>query len=359
MPVRLTIGDLLRVLAITPRSQNVLLVGRHGIGKSEILTTFFQSHGLRVVPLFLGQMADPGDLLGLPQRNMATGHTEFLPPTFWPDDATPMALFLDELNRARPEILQAVHELALNRTLAGRRLPEESTVLAAVNAGDDYQVTDLDPALVARFNVYELAPEVDEWLSWAIARPLDDRLTSFIVQSPGQLDGTGARTHSDLDRTPDRRAWVRVASIIKGISEIDDVVTKAIAGIVGVEAAVAFAKHCNSKGRLSIERLLTRFDSDVERALDRHAVPELVAVNREILQWLEQNAPKLVSKKRASTIAHVEKYIDYLKRAERTEAIADLVNQFDKLHFARASAMLLESTTMLDTLERYIGAVKL
>ena len=69
-----------------------------------------------------------------------------------------IVLFLDELNRARPEILQAVYDLALNRTLAGKRLPAGSIVIAAVNEGEEYQLTDLDPALVSRFNLYEFAP---------------------------------------------------------------------------------------------------------------------------------------------------------------------------------------------------------
>ena len=52
-------------------------------------------------------------------------------------DTRPIVLFLDELNRARPEILQSVHDLALNRTLAGKRLPEGSIVVSAVNAAGE------------------------------------------------------------------------------------------------------------------------------------------------------------------------------------------------------------------------------
>src|SRR5262245_24450137 len=149
MPIRINARELLEILDNTPGTQNVLLVGRHGIGKSEILTAYYTRRGLKVVALFLGQMSDPGDLIGLPARDDAAGHTAFMPPYWWPLDGRPVALFLDELNRARPEILQAVHDLALNRTLAGRRLPEGSFVLSAVNAGEEYQVNDLDPALAS------------------------------------------------------------------------------------------------------------------------------------------------------------------------------------------------------------------
>jgi MoxR-like ATPase len=43
-----------------------MLTGKHGIGKSQILKQFFEERGQKVVILFLGQMSDPGDLIGLP-----------------------------------------------------------------------------------------------------------------------------------------------------------------------------------------------------------------------------------------------------------------------------------------------------
>ena len=132
--IRVNTTELLQLLEMTPSSHNIMLVGRHGIGKSEILTEFFKSKGMSVVALFLGQMADPGDLIGIPNKNEQTGKTEFMPPYWFPLDGKPIVLFLDELNRARPEILQTIMDLALNRTLAGRRLPEGSRIISAANS---------------------------------------------------------------------------------------------------------------------------------------------------------------------------------------------------------------------------------
>jgi MoxR-like ATPase len=77
-------------------------------------------------------MSDPGDLIGLMHKDEQTGHSVFLPPYWWPLGQKPIVLFLDELNRARPEILQAVYDLALNRRLAGKSLPPGSRVAAAI-----------------------------------------------------------------------------------------------------------------------------------------------------------------------------------------------------------------------------------
>ena len=67
--IKITASELKQILDLTPPSQNILLAGKHGIGKSQILTNFYESKGMKVVPLFLGQMSDPGDLIGLLNKN--------------------------------------------------------------------------------------------------------------------------------------------------------------------------------------------------------------------------------------------------------------------------------------------------
>ncbi len=136
----INISELKDALELTPSTQNIMLVGKHGIGKSEILTSYFQSKGMKVVTLFLGQMSDPGDIIGLPSRvekkdtnGNVTSQTDFTPPYWFPVDGKPIVLFLDELNRARPEILQTVMDLTLNRKLAGKALPDGSHVISALN----------------------------------------------------------------------------------------------------------------------------------------------------------------------------------------------------------------------------------
>ena len=208
--ISVNITELKQLLEATPASHNIMLVGNHGIGKSEILSEHFKGHGMPVVALFLGQMSDPGDLIGLPCKDEKTGKTDFMPPYWFPVDGKPIVLFLDELNRARPEILQTVMDLALNRKLAGKMLPEGSRIISAVNAGDQYQLTDLDPALVSRFNIVNFKPTAEEWLLWAKKEGLDQRVIGFIDENRMWLDkDPDAKEGADtgLDKTPDRRAW--------------------------------------------------------------------------------------------------------------------------------------------------------
>ena len=74
MPIAINETELMTLLEVTPTWQNIMLAGRHGIGKSQILTRYFKSKGLLVKTLFLGQMSDPGDLLGLPNKDKKTGN---------------------------------------------------------------------------------------------------------------------------------------------------------------------------------------------------------------------------------------------------------------------------------------------
>ena len=113
MAIAIDTQGLTTVLDVTPSWQNIMLTGKHGIGKSQILTNYFKTKDMTVKTLFLGQMSDPGDLLGLPTKDEMTGRTTFMPPYWFPTDGKPIVLFLDELNRARPEILQTVMDLVL------------------------------------------------------------------------------------------------------------------------------------------------------------------------------------------------------------------------------------------------------
>ena len=96
MPVRIDATELVQLLELTPPDQNIMLIGRHGIGKSEVIGDFYRRIGMRVVPFFLGQMSDPGDLIGLLHKDETTGRSEFLPPFWWPEADQPIVHFLDE-----------------------------------------------------------------------------------------------------------------------------------------------------------------------------------------------------------------------------------------------------------------------
>ena len=325
--ISVNITELKQLLEATPASHNIMLVGNHGIGKSEILTEFFREKGMPVVALFLGQMSDPGDLIGLPCKDEKTGKTDFMPPYWFPTDGNPIVLFLDELNRARPEILQTVMDLALNRKLAGKLLPEGSRIISAVNAGDQYQLTDLDPALVSRFNIVNFKPTAEEWLLWARKSGLDPRVVGFIDENRMWLDKDpdqkeGADT--GLDKNPDRRAWKRVSDVVADKAELKEIDSKIISSIVGPKAASAFIQNAATRKILSGREVLSGFGkAKVMDTIAEYGIHQLSVVNEGIYRHLE--VEKVREKDFSTYSENLISYFQYLTK-HRKEAAAHFAN---------------------------------
>lgn len=332
--------ELIEILGKTPENQNIMLVGKHGIGKSEILTQYYTEKGFKVVALFLGQMSDPGDLIGLPIKNDKSGRTEFLPPYWFPSDGQPVVLFLDELNRARPEVLQTIMDLALNRKLAGRNLPEGSRLISAVNDGEEYQLTDLDPALVSRFNVYGFRPTYKEWLLWAEKQKLDSRVTDFIASNPDWLDGTAAdrpQIDSGLEKYPDRRAWKKVSDIVKPIKELTEIDQKIIAGVVGVQAAQKFYASASAAKIIGGKEVLLEFDN-VKSKISKYKVHQFSALNDGIFRFLE--TAEITDKEKTTAADNLKKYIALLESGKNKESLAHFTSIFSQGMYPKAVAFM-------------------
>ena len=325
MSIAINETELMTLLEVTPSWQNIMLAGRHGIGKSQILTRYFKSKGMPVKTLFLGQMSDPGDLLGLPNKDEKTGKTVFMPPYWFPADGKPIVLFLDEINRARPEILQTVMDLVLNRKLAGRELPEGSRIIAAGNDGEEYQLTDLDPALVSRFNIYTFRPTVEDWLLWAERAGLDERILRFISANPELLDRS-ADTKEDqgLDKDPDRRAWEKVARLMENIPNPLPVHQKVVAGIIGVHAATQLFLSFR-KDDLSPIDLLTDFKK-AKKQLDKYELHQLSLLNDALARFFETDKADTLDREMARK--NLKGYHDFLHKNNR-EAYAHFVSLID------------------------------
>jgi len=313
------------IIEHTPAEQNIMLVGRHGIGKSEILTQFYSGlHDIPVIPLFLGQMADPGDIIGLPHKNEETGHTEFMPPFWFPVDNKPIVLFLDELNRARPEILQVVQDLVLNKTIAGRRLPDGSRIISAINAGEEYTLTDIDPALLSRFNVYRFTPTTVEWIRWAATHKVHDRVIDFISTHEDMLESKYTNMTDSTEKHADRRSWHRVSEFMKSCPYENcknDAETltwrKAIAGIIGDVTGSAFCDYLKEGDMISPALIFKDFDRAIP-ALNRCDTLRLLTMTMRVCIYVDQADPvhnQDIAKEMADGLI---RYVKYLKDEART-----------------------------------------
>jgi len=256
----------------------VLLRGRHGIGKSCVVYQFAKTVGLPVVERRASQMTE-GDLVGLPVIDEVNGTTTFNPPDWFKAACTePVVLFLDEVDRATPEVRQGIFELTDSRKLNGHALHAGTQIFAAVNGGEhgaEYQVGEMDPAELDRWTVYDIEPTVEDWLDWANGNVLPV-VWDFINQNRGHLEHK--ETFEPNKKYPSRRSWDRLSQTVEkaGIWEADDVdfglLFNVAAGFVGFEASVAlvdFAK--NYERQVTVEDLLEgKIEKTEKFAMNEH-----------------------------------------------------------------------------------------
>lgn len=150
------------------KNLNVLFEGERGVGKTSIIYKTFNTSGLRL-KYFSAPTMDPWtDLVGVPTTVTRTDGKEVLrmvPPEDFADDKYD-AIFIDELNRAPPKVLDALMELIQFKTINGKPY-NIKMIWAAINPhsedNNDYHVEPLDKALKDRFQIQIKIPyKVDE-----------------------------------------------------------------------------------------------------------------------------------------------------------------------------------------------------
>jgi len=244
----------------------VLLRGRHGVGKSEVVYQLATDLDLPVVERRASQMTE-GDLLGLPSTDGAV--TTWNPPAWFKtacDEA--VVLFLDEVDRATPEVRQGIFELTDSRKLAGFTLHADTIIVAAVNGGEhgaQYQVGEMDPAELDRYTVFDVEPSHEDWLDWAKDN-VDTLIWDFINQNRNHLEHTGDFEPNKV--YPSRRSWDRLNQAAVGanlLAEDADAGTlfNLASAFVGFEAGVAIQDFfVNYSRQVTVEDILVGGEID-------------------------------------------------------------------------------------------------
>jgi MoxR-like ATPase len=210
----------------------LLVVGRHGVGKSELLRRAADELKIRFVCRDLSLM-EPVDLVGLPRMDGAV--TRYLPPSFLPSDGQGLLVF-EELNRCPSFMRAPTLQLLTSRTLNDYELPRGWLPVAAINPLEgEYEVEVLDPALLSRFVRVAVEPDRLEWLEWARSRGVHPGVIAYI-----ESDTT---VFHDAESNP--RAWAYISDIVVASAQSgapQESLRAAIVGLVGPERGAAFLR---------------------------------------------------------------------------------------------------------------------
>lgn len=273
--------------------------GQHGLGKSSVVRQMCsqglgetiklkrkddtEHHDYKLPMGFIDMRCsqiEASDLRGLPDK--VNGRTTYLPPADMPigdlsaeeielhlskiDDPEAQRaerermqphykrgiLFLDELNRAADDVLQAAFQLVLDGRIGQYVKPAGWQVVVAGNYTEGYQVNGFtDSAFLDRFCHIDLTagePTLEEWIRY-MAQNHGTKASEVIEFCSGNLkylDGE-MKAERGFTRQPSRRSWeaaVRVLDSKNTDPSIDDrAITEVLAGLLGREVAIAFQKY--------------------------------------------------------------------------------------------------------------------
>ena len=240
--------DLIKLCCCSMRP--LMLVGPHGLGKSELLEQAAMEMGIGVVCRDLSLM-EPPDLVGLPKLEGET--TKYLPPAFLPTEGDGL-LALEELNRCERYMRAPCLQLFTARTLNDYRLPDGWLPVATMNPPDGAnEVFEVDPPLLSRLVQVLLVPDRKEWLRWARRNRLHPAVRDYVSSDVSVFD------------TPESnpRAWKFVSDILWGCNVLEPTnksLRAAVIGLVGDKRGSAFLSSLKQHERpLTSEDILASY----------------------------------------------------------------------------------------------------
>lgn len=193
---------------------NVLITGKPGIGKSDIVSQACLEDNARLI-ISHPAVSDPTDYKGLPFPD-ANGTAKFLP--FGDlheliNADSPTVYFLDDLGQAPPSVQAAVMQLLLARRVNGHVISDKVSFISATNRREDKaHVQGLLEPVKSRFaTIVELEVTTDDWVKWALEHNMPIPLIAFIRFKPDLLDKFEAS--KDMVNSPTPRTVAHIGKI--------------------------------------------------------------------------------------------------------------------------------------------------
>ncbi len=215
----------------------VMLWGPPGVGKSQMVAKVAAEQSVPLIDIRLSQL-EPSDLRGIPFRQ--DDRVEWAVPSMLPDaqrHGPAGILFLDEITSAPPTVSAAAYQLILDRKLGDYQVPEGWVIFAAGNRQGDRGVTYSMPTPLAnRFSHYQVETHLDDWVAWAFANGIDERVIAFLRFRPELLfDFDPAHNPSAF---PSPRSWEFAHRALQKFSSPANLLRGSLQACVGDAAGI-------------------------------------------------------------------------------------------------------------------------
>jgi hypothetical protein len=223
----------------------VMLWGPPGVGKSQIVQQIAISHGADVIDVRLSQM-EPSDLRGIPMR--VDDFVEWAIPAMLPDEqrhGKKGILFLDEVTSAPPSVSAAAYQLILDRRLGEYKVPTGWAIFAAGNRQGDRGVTYTMPSPLAnRFSHFDVDINLDDWVSWAFANGIDERLIAFLRFRPEKLFEFDPAHNPVAFPTP--RSWEFANNAMQKFEQQPELLTETLQACLGPATGIELRAYIDN-----------------------------------------------------------------------------------------------------------------
>jgi hypothetical protein len=268
----------------------VMLWGPPGVGKSQMVAQIAERHGMPVIDIRLSQM-EPSDLRGIPFR--LEERVEWAIPSMLPDaerHGSQGILFLDEITSVPPSVSAAAYQLILDRRLGAYEVPQGWSIFAAGNRQGDRGVTYTMPAPLAnRFSHYEVDINLDDWVAWAYANGMDDRLIAFLRFRPELLFEFDP-AHNPV-AFPSPRSWEFSHRALQKFGDVPALLTGALQACVGPAAGIELSAFVENLEQLpDIDAIVRGETVRVPKETDLQYAVAAALVGRAIRAKSEDNA---------------------------------------------------------------------
>lgn len=287
--------------------------GSQGIGKTQTVKQYCKENDLDVRVLMCATQ-EVGDLIGLLVKD-DNGGVYHARPNWFPTEGKGI-IFLDELNRAPNDVLQAMFQFILEGRLHTHVLPTGWKIVAAGNYNSDrFTTTDTsDAAWMSRFCHIDFTPTIEEFITYAESRGMDD-VAGFIREQPNMLE-LAKKDGGSLDTSfivPDRRAF------IEGIGKLEletdfpeELKYEVYSGLIGTASAAAFLTwKSNQEKALTLNDILKGYKKTA-----RNKIQKMLKENSENVRFdlLNQPIDELLTKLDANpNLLTAANYLDNLK----------------------------------------------
>lgn len=260
----------------------VMLWGPPGVGKSQIIAQVAARHDVPMIDIRLSQM-EPSDLRGIPFR--IEDRVEWAIPAMLPDakrHGPQGILFLDEITSAPPSVSAAAYQLILDRRLGAYKVPAGWAIFAAGNRQGDRGVTYSMPAPLAnRFSHFEVEANLDDWVAWAYANRIDERLIGFLRFRPELLFDFNP-AHNPV-AFPSPRSWEFAHRALQKFGDHPELLLPTLQACVGPAAGLELNAFIENLDRMpDLDAILRGEEVAVPREIDLQYAVASALVGRAI-----------------------------------------------------------------------------